>query len=159
MIKRRPTEKPCKDCREWRGCAGKEWFSMGEIYYCPNQVRWLIAAFLRVWADEIILMRDTWPREDKETGYTDAPLTQHAINSHASYESTLQVVAEVHYRLDNCGRDGRELVLMIETEADLSDGARNALKYCSGWWRKSKYQDWLRNREWRKMQRQALHTI
>ncbi len=92
-------------------------------------------------------MRDTWPRQDIETGYTEAQATQHAINSHAPFERTLQMVAEVHRRLERTGSDGRELVMLLENGTELSGRAKGALIYCSGWRRRQEsYQRWLRYR-------------
>ncbi len=144
------TIQPCRKCRTWAGCPGKGWYSIGEFRFCRLQIQWLIAEFLRVWADEIIVMRDTWPREDRETGYTEAPPTQHAIRPGAPFERPLQIVGEIRARLSKTGQDGRELVLMVENKSDeLSTRARNALNYCSGWRRKRDYGDWLKQRTWR----------
>ncbi len=157
---KKPTIKQCQKCRTWKDCTGHEWYEIREIRYCSWQVQWIIENFLRVWADEIIVMRDTWPSQDVETGYTDAPQTQHAISSHAPFEGVLQMVAEVHRRLEWTGSDGRELVLMLEHGTDLSSNAHDALRYCSGWRRKdTSFKDWLRLREWRKMKRESFQGV
>ncbi len=153
------TLKACRSCLSWRDCNGHwykvdkkdvEYYKLSEIKYCRFQVRWIISEFLRAWADEIIVMRDTWPSED--TDYTDAPPTQHSLAPSAPFERVLQVVAEVRNRLAKTGPDGRELVLMLENKAELSSGAKDALSYCSGWKRKrDDYRRWLTQRERRKI--------
>ena len=142
------TEKQCRGahgaiCRNWDDCAGKPWYPRRNIVYCRYQMLWLIGNFLNVDGDDIILERDTWPSEGRETGYTDAPRTQKLNVSHAAYEFTLQEVGELHHRLEKTGKDGRLLILEMHVRLaydtsprNLSREARAALGYISGWRRK-----------------------
>ena len=146
--------KSCNHCRSWRDCTGKPWYEIKDITFCRFQVSWVITEFLTCWSDWYVVMRDTWPSDPRQqSGYTEAPPTQHAIKATAPFERPLQVVAEVRNRLEKTNGDGRELVLMLTGRKDyeLSTRARNALYYCSGWRRKdSEYSQWLAGRDWRR---------
>jgi hypothetical protein len=141
----------CRSCRDWSTCPEDQtWFALPEIRYCRRQIIWIVAEFIRVEGRQIVMERYTWPSEKQETGYTQAPETQHAINSHAPYERVCQVVGEVGKRLERTGKDGRILVFETKSGNVLSQDARNALNYSCGNKRKNmRYGDWLRSRRFR----------
>ncbi len=141
--------KPCNNCRNWDGCGGKVYYKMSEISYCRYQSIFIIEHFFRVVGDQIIVERDSWPREESDSGYTEAPRTGHtSISANAPYEKPCQIVAELHYRIERTGQDGRELIMLIRDEAGLSTAARNSLNYISGFKRKREdYKRWLRYRK------------
>lgn len=144
------TTKPCRDCRDWNDCPGKAWYEPKDIIYCRHQVIWIVQQFLEYTAGDISIGRETWPAEDKETGYTDVPSNTKNTPGHAPYELLLLIVGEVTSRLKATGVDGRMLVLeILNAQIALGTEARNALNYCSGWTRKGNYQRWLKQRAYR----------
>lgn len=143
--------KTCRDCQSWNDCIGKESYTIADVRWCRYQCRWLIENFLKVDAGNIVISQDTWPVGPKETGYTESPKTSHTINAHAPYEKPLQIVAELHYRIDRTGKDGRLLVLEVLNQCNLSNEANQALSYVSGWKRKHRsYRQWLADRLYNK---------
>ncbi len=156
------TIKPCISCRDWSDCAGKPWYAPRDIRYCRYQVEWIIKEFLSYQSGDIILVRDKWIPEDRETGYVDTEGAKGSISAHAPFELTVQIIGEVTERLKKTGQDGRLLVLeILNGQQELSREARNALFYCSGWKHKGNYRQWLWNRRYRKNERktsQSLHS-
>ncbi len=140
--------KPCQSCSSWAGCSGKSWYSISELRFCRFQTQWVINNFLTVDGDAIVVINDLWPPEGRETGYTDGP--QHFISAHAAFERPMQIVAEVHWRLERTKQDGKLLVLQVKSDVNLGQAARDALAYCSGWRRKRLgYSAWKKQRNWR----------
>ncbi len=136
----------CRECKNWDGCPGARWFSIGEIRYCRLQSIWLIQEFLKVEGIRIVMDRYTWPDGDT----AEAPKTSHASNAHAPYEKVVQVVGELSRRLERTGKDGRLLVLEVKQEGGLSNDARNALNYaCGDKYKNMEYFDWMRQRRYR----------
>lgn len=147
---KQPSVKACRSCHDWDDCNGKRWYSMAEIRYCRHQVIWLISQFVRCESGKFVAYRQTWPLEEKDTGYTGAPPTQHAASAHAPFERTLQIVGDITGRLEKTGKDGRLLVLEADCGAPMSQDARNALNYISGWKEKRQgYRQWLADRKYR----------
>jgi len=140
------TVKPCRDCRNWNECIGKESYMIAEICWCRHQCRWLIENFLKMDTGKIVITHDTWPVET--TGYTEEFKSSRNINAHAPYEKTLQVVAELHFRIDRTGKDGRLLLLEVLNQCNLSNEANQALSYVSGWRRRRQsYRQWKADRK------------
>ena len=150
-VVRKDPGKACHDCRDWSDCPGKPWYSIADIRYCRYQVLWIIENFIVCNAGKSESERDTWPVEEQDTGYTEAPKTSHAVSAHAPFERTLQVVGDITRRLERTGKDGRLLVLEVHNSVPLSQDARNALNYVNGWREKHRsYTQWLADRKYRK---------
>ena len=166
-----PTLQPCRRKCDWKTCDGHyylvhtenkgktvedrwvEYYEMSEIWLCRYQVAWIIEEFIRYQMTGFEVMRDMWPSSLVNTGYTEAPPTQHSVRAHAPWESMLQIVGEVRARLENTGKDGHELALMLENGRrweTLSEDARFALGYVNGWWRKrTDYSAWKAMKKYR----------
>lgn len=142
--------KPCNKCRDWSGCPGMEHYTIRDIRFCRQQVLWLISQFFTCDGDGISLERESWPVQAHDTGYTEAPKTSHSVSSHAPFEKPMQVAGELEHRLLKTGKDGRLLVLEVRVRMahdtnprELSNDARAALGYASGWKRKRQtYPQW-----------------
>ena len=78
----------------------KDWFSQSAVWrFRPVHIDWVCEYY------EVIL-EGRWP--DKKTGYIDTPLDGRSpIKDHAYFESTINLLAEFHWRIDQCGDDGR----------------------------------------------------
>lgn len=148
----------CPKCHDWRGCQGYKWYSLTDIVYCKLQCLWLIETFLAIEGEQIVMDRFTWPSEEG-TGYTDAPKTSFSNAAHAPYEKIVQCVGMLSARLERTGKDGRLLVLEVESESkDLSKDARNALYYsCGRNHKRMKYADWLAHRKYRQKNIDHVH--
>ncbi len=135
--------KQCSKCRSWDDCNGHDFFNIQEIRYCPFQICWAIACLITLHVDQYV-SADRWPR--KESGYTEAPPTQHSVSPHAPYEAVKRETGEIIKRLERTGKDGRLLVLGVhsgQSIKELSTDARWALGYVSGWRRKRQsYSRW-----------------
>ncbi len=139
---------PCRDCHTYKGCIGMPYYSPGDIRYCRVQCLFLITTFIEVKGEHIVMWRFDWPKQ--ESGYSEAPKTQHSVNARAEFEIVAQTVGQLSGRIQKTGKDGRLLVLEVQTEGGLSWDARNALSYCCGDREKiMPYSHWLAQRRYR----------
>ena len=122
------------------------WYEPREIIFSREQMLFLIE-FLP------LLIEGIWPPNPQGSGYTEVPNVQRSRSRHAYFETPCQIAAEVEWRLNRTGIEGKLLVseirqgLMLE---ELQPESRNALNYISGWRRRSqKYKDWVRQQNYR----------
>ena len=115
----------------------KEWYAPSEIRYWPEHVEWVIINLG-------LLQEGLWPPNPRETGYTDAKGSQ---RGHSAYfEVPVSIAAEVTYRLDQCGPDGKltiqclsegwDAALLAEVmhadQGRIESRVRRVVHYCSG---------------------------
>ena len=124
--------RPCRDCKDWNNClltsSEKEWFGYNDIRFCNVQIFWLLRY-------EDIIRGRNWPMPDDSApgGVTTKALPE------AGFVKVSTILAEINYRLDKTGWKGkllREEVKNREKIMYLSDDARDALYYVSGFKRK-----------------------
>ena len=139
------SERPCHNCRSWNGCSGYAYFTQSDITFCRYQMFFLLENLGTLTAGE-------YPREPVETGYIDIPATK-ITKGGAAFETPATLAAEVQWRLDRTGKDGKLLRYQVEAGYKLSyldKDARMALNYISGWKRKLlSYPDWAKSRRYR----------
>lgn len=134
-------------CQKWDKCLGKDYYTLEDIQYCPNQVQWIIFHLIK-YETGLFTGSDEWPLGE-ESGYTDGIRVQ--PSSHAYFEKIRQITADITSRLSKTGNDGRLLVLEIQNEVyELSQDAKNVLYYISGWRKKRLlYPEWKKQRKYR----------
>jgi len=115
--------RPCRECRNWRECVGKDFFLYSEIRYCTHQMIWLIKNLE-------MLEQGEWPNEpdDNRSG------TQ--VRTEASFTKAGEMWAETKTRLESLPQYARDHLLDI-IEADVPIDymrytPRMALYYISG---------------------------
>lgn len=132
----------CRNCRDYRGCPGKEWFNFSEIRWCVWQVVWIIT-------HKEILRSGRWPQDPYGS---DAANPRHGnIATEASFVKPEIVIAELEERLRRVGPQAELLICQIEdgrSFSNLSSGAREVLMYAKGFRRKT-----MTFGEWRKQSR------
>lgn len=122
-----------------------DWFPVSEIKYCRPQVFWII--------ENLETLNDgLWPIEGVETGYIGMDSMQ--VSSDAGFVTVAIIYADITSRLSACRSDGDTLkheiqILGAEYYDQLSQCARDALNYCSGWKKKGNYAQWMANRRQR----------
>ena len=125
---------------------------MNDIYFTPkeivferNQVLWLLFNLP-------LLKEGMWPPNPYVSGYTDEPMGKSKRYKRAYFETPVQFAAEISFRLDKTGIDGKLLLAQVMgfdrvTVEDLQEEAHYALNYISGWKRKRmEYKAWRRQR-------------
>ena len=122
------------------------WYEPREIIFSREQMLFLIE-FLP------LLIEGIWPPNPQGSGYTEVPNVQRSRSRHAYFETPCQIAAEVEWRLNRTGIEGKLLVseirqgLMLE---ELQPESRNALNYISGWRRRTQdYSGWKKQRTYR----------
>jgi hypothetical protein len=137
------TEFDCQRCRSWKDCPGKEWYSYGEVKWCPQQVFWLLkyADYLQV----------GWLAPD---AVSCPGIRGKVMNTEAAFVNARIVMGELNCRLSKTGWKGRllsEEARNREKMMYLSDEANDALYYVAGWRRKGmNFMAWLKQRKYRK---------
>ena len=133
----------CTICRKekwpWKHCrTAPYWFSPAVIYYCPQQVEWVITHL-------DMLEQGRWPPEGRDTGYFDTG-GRKLRRGGAYFEIPVAVASDVTLRLDRCGKDGilARQVLSVGWDVDtlaeiqgkpmymLEAKVRRVINYCSG---------------------------
>jgi hypothetical protein len=145
-------EQDCQRCKSWKGCPGKEWFSYGEIRWCAQQVFWLLK-----YADELQI---GWLAPDA----TSCPGARgKVINTEAAFVNARIVMGELNYRLGRTGLKGRLLTEECKNREemdDLSNEAKEALYYVSGWRRRDlSFNGWLKQRRYRRNDYQKVVKV
>ncbi|MCJ7805712.1 hypothetical protein MUP46_03670 [Patescibacteria group bacterium] len=136
----------CRSCKSWKECPTPErdWYSYGEIRWCPYQV-----FFLLKWAEYLRI--GIWP-----TPESTCETPKRTLSKEAQYVNAAIVIAELDYRLGKTGIKGELLASQCkEPDRDkmdyLSDSAKDALYYVSGWARKAtNFATWLAVNRYRK---------
>jgi len=132
--------KDCRDCKSYKDCAGKPWYSYPEIRCCPYQVQWIIL--------NAETLGQSWPPNPEGSSYTDPKIrTGYARNAY--FVKSVDILAEVNYRLKRTGVNGKLLRAEVLADLELSQESKDALMYVKGKWRKRmSYQRWLRDRRY-----------
>ncbi len=136
----------CNKCKDYRQCQGKEFYSWGDVRWCPFQCLWIIEHL------DIILL-GSWPPSSDGSTYIDSPLSKRAAKGEASFVKPVIIAAEIEYRLRRTGVDGKLLVAEVQggKTFELSKESQDALMYIKGWRRKRlTYQNWKKQRVYRK---------
>ncbi len=140
--------KSCKNCKSWKDCIGKAWYSYSDLRFCPYQVIWIIE-------NSATLEVGNWPDCPDGSTHID-PDIKTGYSSEAYYVKAIGIIAEVGIRLKTTGEAGEALVDEIEggkvtvTEKDgkikfdgLSGPAIRVLMYAKGKKRKKQsYPQW-----------------
>ena len=135
--------KDCRDCKSYKDCGGKEFYTYSEIRFCPYQIIFVVE-------NAEILETGGWPPNPNESGYTETGKRK-GFADEAYYTKPVGILAEVEYRRERTGIDGKLLKAEILAELDLSEESKTALLYIKGWRRKSlPYQRWKAQRRYRK---------
>jgi len=137
----------CEPCIGWKNCLGKEFYTYGEIRFCPFQCIWIIE-------HAATLSNGEWPEHP-----TDEIDAKHQLNSEGKFTLACETIAEIRERLKKVDNRRRELLIQETISGRqfsrnavdrMSDEARSVLLYISGWSRKGDtYYDWNRKREYR----------
>ena len=134
----------CRSCKGWKDCpdAGRDWFSYGEIRWCPYQV-----FFLLKWAEYLEI--GIWPTPESTC---ESP--KKTISKDAQYVNAAVVMAELRCRLEKTGLKGSLLAEECKNREKmlyLSDSAKDALYYVAGWRRKdTNFTTWLAVKRYKK---------
>ena len=135
----------CRNCRDYRGCAGKDWFNYAEIRWCVYQVLWIIT-------HKETLQSGRWPKDPY--GSADDNPGRRNTASEASFVKPEVVLAELEARLARTHNWGELLITQIEdgrSILSLSDGAMEILRYVSGFRRKAlSFSRWQRQKRYRR---------
>ena len=135
----------------------KEWHHPSSIRFSREQVKWLIYHLPT-------LRNGSYPRNPKETGYTDAGISQRQFRRGAKFETPAIIAAELDVRIQRAGVDGLMLeflysgdyadeLFVIEHMAimlgvdrrEIARRIQNALRYVSGNGRKkTSYKEYTR---------------
>lgn len=136
----------------------KDWYSPHSIRYTKPQVRWLLPHLA-------LLRSGVWPRNPKETGYTDPAISKAPLKAGAKFELPTIIAAELDVRIQAAGVDGLMMEFLYAFEPDdelfviehmaqclnlsrreATQRIRNALYFVSGADRKkSSYKDFIRD--------------
>ena len=150
--------KDCHECKDYRDCNGHfymveteeslqyvNWYHYGEIRWCLYQVMFIIE-------NAVTLEKGEWPSYPVGSSYTD-PLIKTGYKSEGYYVKPVEMLAEVEYRLERTGVDGKLLRSQVEGGkkfGDMEPEAKDALMYVKGRWRKSlSYQGWKKQVKYR----------
>jgi len=123
-----------------RGTA--EWWPFSELWLCRIQILFLLENY------------HAYPPNPYVSGYTEAPKTSMRIGAVAPFEAEAQIWAEVDFRLEQTGVQGKWLLADAQkgiTLGELAYEPRQALHYISGWYRKqSSFAQWKYDQERRR---------
>ena len=132
----------CRDCRDWKGCPGKEWYNYSDIQWCAQQDFWLLKY-------ASILEGGDWPTPEI---VADPSIRGKRAKTDAQFVSAVLAIAEVNKRLTQTGWRGRlltEQCVNRETILDLDYDIRETLYYVSGWNRKDRsFGEWRKDRRY-----------
>jgi len=132
-------------CRgDYKNCTKNcEWFSFGDIRWCPFQVIFVI--------EHLEMMQEgNWPPDP--SGRVDLPIGKQRLKAEGNFTRPCQVVGEVEVRLNRLTRAYRRALLQdINNQVlipNFSYEAECALYYITGWirkdrpFRKWRYENW-----------------
>jgi len=143
----------CKSCKgRYKECAGPEWYSPGDIRFCPYQVLWLIEWFFWLSKEGVVRIGMDWPEDPNSSG-SELPNVQRSRVAGAYFEKPIDAIAELAIRLKNLGRSADLLLAELQAgmEGNLTDEADAAFHYITGNRRKLKpYYQWKAQRKWRR---------
>lgn len=126
-----------------------EWYSYKGFNFNKEQVLWAIGNLET-------LRNGLWPAEPKETGYTEAIGIRKSKQTEATFVKPIGIAGELDWRLKRTKTDGKLLEAEVRASehlkfwTPLSDEAKMALNYISGWRRKTlPYYQYKRQRIYR----------
>lgn len=132
----------CYQCKGWRNCPGKSWYSFGEIRWCPQQNFWILKHAYELESGIYPDRSGSDQREARSGNITHEP---------EFVKSTL-LIAQVRIRLKVTGWRGRLLAeecINREKLLYLSDDAKAALYYVAGSKpNPRKFSDWMKDRDY-----------
>ena len=132
----------CRHCKTWRECVHDDsWFSFAEFRFCSLQVFW---ALKYSW----VLKQGSWPAPEGVV----PPGIHGQMTAEAKFVKPETVIAEIETRLERTGWRGKllqEECINREKMMYLSDEAKAALYYISGWKRKGDFREWRKKRRYR----------
>ena len=121
----------------------KEWYSPGAIRFRRNEIIWLLSHYQE-------LAEGSWPKEPKNTGYTDTPLRARRYRREAYFCTPAEFKAELDVRMALIGEDSsilRDIYIIGMThekaaemrrisESTLYRRLNRAMKQMVGWKRR-----------------------
>ena len=133
----------------------KPWYSPAEIKFNLSQIDWIIE-----WYE--VISDGKWP--EKKSGYIDNPLAPRGKRGKggASFQAPMDVIAEFHWRLSQCGRDGEVFLcvyckksndlksimqLLHITQDEFDRLTENVRRYIKGWRKERTYQEFIGHRK------------
>jgi len=129
----------CRDCKSYKGCNGKEFYTYSEIRFCPYQVIFIIE-------NAEIFESGSWPPNPEISNYAGGGKRRYA--NEANFVKPIGILAEIEYRRVRTGTSGKLLKAEILAGLELSDESKSALMYIKGWRRKRmSFGKWLRDRK------------
>jgi len=135
----------CRECQDFRGCPGKDWYGFHEIRWCAQQIFWILKFEEYFHAGE-------WPAPDATA---DPGVRHHVVKREAAHVKASLTIAEVDKRLKLTGIRGRllkEECFKRDKMLYLSWDAKGALYYVAGshFKRQRKFSAWMADRKHRK---------
>ena len=136
----------CIECRDVRGCNGKEYYEYYEVKFCRPQILWIIEHW-------DVLLSGHWVNRPE---YIDK--VQKPRSYSAPFEKPEMILAEVEARLDKTGRRGKEMVIhevqnIIAQRGeyrDLSPETKDIINYITGWDRRVEtYDQWKAGKKYK----------
>jgi len=137
----------------------KDWYSPHAAWrFSKPIVKWLLTNLA-------LLRGGSWPRNPKETGYTDPAISKAPIKSSPKFEASAMIASELDVRIQAAGVDGLMMEFLYAFEPDdeifviehmaqclnlsrreVTQRIRNALFFVSGVDRKAgSYKDYVHN--------------
>ncbi len=89
----------------------KDWYNPHSIRFTRSQVKWLIPHLP-------LLRAGSYPRNPKESGYTDPGIKSRQFKAGAAFEIPVGIAAELDIRIEKCGVDGLMLEFLYAFEPD-----------------------------------------
>ena len=137
-------------CKDYRLCAGKEWFGWEDLRWCPHQNYWLMI-------NEELLGEGIWP---SAPDYIDKATIQKAEISEAYFYKGIMAIVIIYIRLKRVSkRDKLKLwdeIRFTDSVGDhkrfeeINGGAKSALLYISGWYpKRTSYTDYKKKKNYR----------
>lgn len=127
-------------------------------YYSPRDINFSREQCLWIMVHYDIIAGGNWPPDPQGTGYVDPGVPSHRTKAYGGFEVPAQIFSEMDSRLNLCSTDGmtllHEVTNGLEDYQSLSNPARSALNYCSGWRRrKTTYVQWCAVKRFRQKSR------
>lgn len=136
--------KSCRNCKSFKDCAGKDWYSWGDIRWCKWQVIWILEN--QEFFDAIL-----WPPNPQGSCYVD-PAVKGRLKEEGYFVKIMITIGIVRNRLNKTGIHGKLLEAEIKAnEFQYSPEAYEALMYVKGWReKKTPFSQWLASRNYYK---------
>jgi hypothetical protein len=127
----------CSNCKSWKECPGFESFTIRDIHYCPDQIRWILAHL-------ISMENGKWPME--YSTHLPAEPSNRQPPGPAPFERIKDITGEVSRRVERCGNDGKLTFQVLSAGWDIPTlseisgieerkyerRVRRVVSYCSG---------------------------